>query len=476
MTERKKAEETQLRLAAIVESSDDAIISKTLDGVIQTWNAGAQRIFGYISSETVGQPVTLLIPPERIDEEQEILARLNRGERIEHYETVRLTKEGRRIDVSLSVSPLKNPQGVIIGASKIVRDITDRKQAAQQLKAEEEKFRTLFESIDQGFCVIELVFDANRQPIDYRFIEMNPAFERHTGLNNAVGKSAKELVPNLENFWFETYGRIVLTGQPARFESSAEHMENRHFDVYAFRIGEAGSHRVAILFSDITSRKISEREQERLLKEVGSERSRLADLFQQAPSFMCVTRGPEHIFECINDSYSQLIGHRDVLGKPVREALPEVLGQGFFELLDNVYRTGETFIGADMLALLQRNPTDQLESRSVDLVFQPIRDADGIITGIFTQGIDITARKHAEEEVRSKTERLNLLLENILDYAVVISDLEGTVLEWQGGAERITGYSASEAIGLKAHLIFTEEDCKSGQPETEMHKAAREGG
>jgi PAS domain S-box-containing protein len=110
VTTRHRNEEVRARLAAIVESSQDAIISKTLDGVIQTWNAGAERIFGYTAEETVGRSITLLIPPERLNEEVEIQARLARGERIEHYETVRMAKDGRRLDISLTVSPLRDAE------------------------------------------------------------------------------------------------------------------------------------------------------------------------------------------------------------------------------------------------------------------------------------------------------------------------------------------------------------------------------
>jgi PAS domain S-box-containing protein len=117
------------RLAAIVVSSDDAIISKTLDGRITSWNAGATRIFGYDASEMIGQLILRIIPPELHGEEQEILARLRRGERIEHYETVRVAKDGRRVDVSLTVSPLRDRSGKVVGASKVGRDITDRKRA-----------------------------------------------------------------------------------------------------------------------------------------------------------------------------------------------------------------------------------------------------------------------------------------------------------------------------------------------------------
>src|SRR5215213_8276372 len=132
ITARRQAELARARLAAIIESADDAIITKTLQGVITSWNPGAERIFGYTAEEAVGRPVTMLIPEERPDEEPGILGRLVRGERVEHYETVRVRKDGSRLNVSLTVSPVRGPDGRIVGASKIARDITDRKLAERE--------------------------------------------------------------------------------------------------------------------------------------------------------------------------------------------------------------------------------------------------------------------------------------------------------------------------------------------------------
>jgi PAS domain S-box-containing protein len=121
------------RLASIVESSDDAIISLDLNGVITTWNNGAERIFGYTAEEVTGRPVTILIPPDRHDEETTILERIRRGERVDHYETVRQVKGGSRVDISLAVSPIRNAEGEIVGASKIARDITERKRSEARI-------------------------------------------------------------------------------------------------------------------------------------------------------------------------------------------------------------------------------------------------------------------------------------------------------------------------------------------------------
>jgi PAS domain S-box-containing protein len=140
VTERKKIEaalresEQQLRwLASIVQSSDDAIVSKNLDGIITSWNKGAERVFGHTAEEAIGQPITIVIPEDRQSEEREILTRIRRGERIDHFETIRQRKHGSLIVVSLTISPVKDAEGKVVGASKIARDITEQKRSQQHV-------------------------------------------------------------------------------------------------------------------------------------------------------------------------------------------------------------------------------------------------------------------------------------------------------------------------------------------------------
>ncbi|HZD41595.1 MAG TPA: PAS domain S-box protein [Terriglobales bacterium] len=149
VSDMKRAEQASRQLAAIVESSEDAIISKDLNGIVASWNQAAERLFGYTAAEMIGKPITLLIPPERHDEEPGILNSIKRGERIEHYETVRRRKDGSLVDVSLTVSPIRDTQGNVVGASKIARNISQRKRAEIALRESEESLRQHAQELEQ---------------------------------------------------------------------------------------------------------------------------------------------------------------------------------------------------------------------------------------------------------------------------------------------------------------------------------------
>ncbi len=176
------------QLAAHVSSSDDAIVSKTLDGTITSWNAGATNILGYQADEMIGQPITRIIPPELHQEEKQILVRLHRGERIRHYETIRLAKDSRRVDISLTVSPLFNQSGKVVGASKVFRDITERKLAEQALRETAARLRTLTETAVDGVILI----DARGVVLMF-----NPACEKLFGYSadTVIGENVKMLMP-----------------------------------------------------------------------------------------------------------------------------------------------------------------------------------------------------------------------------------------------------------------------------------------
>jgi PAS domain S-box-containing protein len=266
----------------------------------------------------------------------------------------------------------------------------------KSLRESQVYYRALLNSIDQGFFVCEIILDDHGKPVDYRFLEMNPSFEEQTGLKHAAGKTARELVPNLEPHWFEIYGRVALTGEPVRVSEGSAVM-GRWFDVHAFRIGGEGSLKVAALFTNVTERKRAEEEREELLKALELERSRLATLFHEAPAAIATLRGPEHVFEMANPRYLELVGERELIGKPARAAFPELADQDFFELLDRVYDSGEPFVGRGIRVLLRRGVDGVQTELFVDFVYQPLREANGSISGIFVHAVDVSEHKRTVE-------------------------------------------------------------------------------
>src|SRR5262249_19171878 len=180
VTERRQAESSTRLLASIVESSDDAIIGKDINGIITSWNQGAERIFGYTATEAVGCPIAMLAPPDRADEMPGILARIRRGERVEHFDTVRRAKDGRLVPISLTAPPIKDKDGRISGASKIARDISERKRAEEALHEEKERLHATLTGIGDAVIVTDP---------ESRVSMMYPVAQALTGWNEeAVGR------------------------------------------------------------------------------------------------------------------------------------------------------------------------------------------------------------------------------------------------------------------------------------------------
>ncbi|MDP9349001.1 MAG: PAS domain-containing protein, partial [Gemmatimonadota bacterium] len=155
------------------------------------------------------------------------------------------------------------------------------------------------------------------------------------------------------------------------------------------------------------------------------ERSRLQTVFRQAPAFIVTLRGPDHVFEMANPPYYQLVGHRDILGRPVREALPEVVEQGFVDLLDQVYRTGEPFVGNEVLVRLQRGAKGPLEERFVNFVYQPLEEAGGSVSGILAHGVDVTDLVNARRQAEEQAMELEAQTEELQNQAAHLEEIQG---------------------------------------------------
>jgi PAS domain S-box-containing protein len=205
------------QLAAIVEFSEDAIVAKDLDGTITNWNRGAERLFGYSAEEAISKPITILIPPDRFDEEPGILERVRRGERVDHYDTVRLRKDGTQIDISLSVSPMKDSDGRIVGASKIARDITERRRLQEQQKLIVSEMR---HRIKNSLATIQAVANQTVKDVGERdaFISRLHALDRAYDVltTETWEKAALSATINraLEPFHEHLGTRITLDGTP----------------------------------------------------------------------------------------------------------------------------------------------------------------------------------------------------------------------------------------------------------------------
>lgn len=200
--ERQDAERANGLLAAIVSSSDDAIISKSLDGIITSWNSGAERLFGYTPGEAVGQHITLIIPPDRRDEEVDILSRLRKGERIDHFETLRLTKDGELIELSLTISPVKDAHGHIVGASKVARDISRAKQVERAMRESEERLRALSDSL-------ELQVRTRTQQLEQRNAEIWQQAEQLRELSTRLLKTQDDERRRIARDLHDSAGQII---------------------------------------------------------------------------------------------------------------------------------------------------------------------------------------------------------------------------------------------------------------------------
>ena len=253
--ERNQAERATGLLAAIVDSSDDAIISKNLDGIITSWNESARRIFGYTAKEAIGRHITLIIPAERWDEERTILERLKRGERVDHFETVRVRKDGRKLDISLTISPVKDDAGRVVGASKVARDVTDRKQIERELRESQERFRAIVETTSE--CVKLVAADGT-------LLHMNSAGLTMVGASCAdevTGKSIYDLIAANDRERFRAFNERICRGEKGSLEFDIVGLKgtSRHMETHAapLRISDGTVVQLGVT-RDITERALVE--------------------------------------------------------------------------------------------------------------------------------------------------------------------------------------------------------------------------
>jgi len=387
-------------LAAIIDSSDDAIVSKSLEGIIATWNPAAERIFGYTADEVIGMPISIIVPPELGSEEPEILAKISRGEKIEHFETTRVRKDGKRIQVSVTISPIRDTNGKIIGASKIARDITEQKAAQEQIRLERERLRVTLGSIGDAVVVTD-----TRGFVDF----LNPIAESMTGWRSdeAFGKPLETVFCIID----ETT-RQRLESPAARALNHGTVVELANHTLLVARDGtevaiddsaapikdSAGRVSGAILvFRDVTGARAINDFRQRLAAIVESSEDAIIgkDLDGRITSW---NQGAERIF-----GYSQA----QALGRPITMLIPPERLAEETEILKKL-REGKRIEHFETIRIAKNR-----RRLDVSISVSPIRDSEGQVIGASKIARDITQTKaaavalaRAHEQLRTHTQDL----------------------------------------------------------------------
>jgi PAS domain S-box-containing protein len=464
ITERKRVEEATRLLSGAVEAAANGIAITDREGKILWVNAAFTQLTGYTSAEAVGQNPRALKsgqhPPEFY---RQMWSTILLGE-VWHGELLNKRKDGSLYPEEMTITPVLAPGGKITHFIAVKQDITERKRVEEALRQSEERYRTMFDTMLEGFCIIEVLFDADNRPIDYRFLEVNAAFEAQTGLRDAQGKRMRELAPEHEAHWFEIYGKVALTGEPARFVNEAKAL-NRWYDVSAYRVGGRDSRKIVILFNDITKRQ----QAEEALRE-SRERLGLALIASRMATFD---------WDIINNKRTWSDGVHSLLGTK-----PETFTGKAEEFFERIHPEDRSTVQAALARAVETTGVYETEYRAVwpDGSIYHIaargkvhRDKAGqavLMTGVCW---DITKRQQAEEALRKLNEELEQrvaertaevragalyarnLIETSLDPLVTISK-DGKITDVNHATELATGVPRERLIGSNFSDYFTEPD------------------
>lgn len=445
--ERKQAEETLNFHASLLDYAYDAVIATDTEYNITAWNWGAAAMYGWSADEVRGRKAYEVTQSSLTPDARAVAVRqmAERG----HFQVEVTTRhrDGTPILVEGHTAAMRDATGQITGYMSISRDIRERRVAEQALWQSEERYRTLFETMDEGFCVFEMIFDEANRPLDYRFLEMNPAFANFTGLVDAVGKTARELVPNLEAHWFEIYGQVARTGEARRFVEGSDAM-GRWFDVYAFRFGEPANHHVALLFTDMTARKAAE---DALRASEAMARRHLAELeaiYKTAPVGLCVM-DKELRYVRINERLAAMNGYpADYhIGRTGRELFPD-LALKSEDALRRILATGEAVAAIELTGELPMQPGVQHTWRQS---WFPLHNEADEVVAINIVIEEITDQKQAEVALHTSAERLHLATEaggiGIFDHDLLTNQTEISAIY-----ARITGFPPDAVVTREAWL------------------------
>ena len=475
-TVRKKKKE-QIKLQSdILRNISDVVYTTDLQFRLTSWNNAAEIKYGWEEDEVLGKSVFEFVgskfdPEKRKKLTGELLKNGSVAVQVEHT-----TRFGKPIVFDSITMVRRDASGKPNGFVGVNRDMSKRNRLEQklsdakdelevnvqkrtkELEQSQENYRTLFNSIDEGFCVVEVIFDANNKPIDYRFLEINPAFEKQTGLHDVEGKLMRSLAPEHEEHWFRIYGRVALTGKSKRFINEAKAL-NRWYNVYAFRVGKPEARKVAILFNDITKPKRVEEELANAKDELETKiQERTAELKASEEKYRILVNSiPDEVWFADTNKNFTLANpaalHEFSYGKAGIDV--ETLAK-----ISEVYRPDGTPRPVDeappLRALQGKNIRNQEEIvrtpangelRYRQVSAAPVRDADGNIIGSVSVVRDITDQKRAQEALKESEDRFikafhrNPVAQNISRTS------DGRFVDVNDSFLNLIGYTREEIIG-----------------------------
>jgi PAS domain S-box-containing protein len=439
ITERRKHEKALGELAAIVDSTCDAIISKLPDGTITTWNKGAERILGYTSEEALGRHISLMFPPDIIAEEEALVARIMNGETIAQYETIRLRKDGVRINVSITLAAIKDKKGDIVGISKILRDITQQKKAEQELKERNESNRIFVQQAPNALAM----FDK-----DMRYLAASQRWLQDYNLKeiDIIGRSHYEIFPEISNEWKQIHQDClkgnINTCDEEKFERKDGSVQWIEWDVRPWYISEGVIGGLLMYTADITEqkKKDEERKKTQYVLEKSNQIAGIASWEVDAATGVAVWGAMAYdIFEIPHDF------------KPNTANTPAFYKKG--PKFDNL-------LAAIKAATEQGKPYDVeaeiLTAKGKNRWIRIIGESEfkgGVCVRRFGIFQDITKAKEAEARLQRTKDELEAIL-NSSHVSIIGTDEQGIITHFNHGAELMLGYTAAEMIGQHSPLLI----------------------